>query len=83
LPDVFLLLSREFLILLGISMLIAWPVAWFVMNRWLQGFAYRTDLDWYTFALAGVIALIVAALTVFFQAVKAAAANPVESLRYE
>jgi putative ABC transport system permease protein len=81
--DVFLLLSSEFIVLLGISMLIAWPVAWYVMHRWLQGFAYRIDLDWYTFVLAGVIALVIAGLTVGYQALKAATANPVESLRYE
>jgi len=81
--DVFFLLSREFVVLLSISTLIAWPVAWYVMNRWLQNFAYRIDLDWYTFVLAGVIALAVAAATVSFQALKAATANPVESLRYE
>jgi putative ABC transport system permease protein len=64
-------------------MLIAWPAAWWVMKRWLQNFAYRIDLDWYTFVLAGIIALAIAALTVSYQALKAAAADPVESLRYE
>ena len=83
LADVFLLLSREFIVLLCISIIIAWPVAWWMMDRWLQNFAYRTDLDWYTFVLAGVIALAVAALTVGFQALKAATADPVRSLRYE
>ena len=78
LPDVFLLLSREFLVLLGISILIAWPAAWWAMNRWLQNFAYRIDLDWYTFILAGVIALAVAAATVSFQAFRAATADPVK-----
>jgi len=81
--DVILLLSREFMALLSIAILIAWPAAWWIMNRWLQNFAYRTGLDWYTFVLAGVIALAVAAATVSFQAVRAATADPVRSLRYE
>ncbi len=81
--DVILLLSREFMALLSIAILIAWPAAWWIMNRWLQNFAYRTDLDWYTFVLAGVIALAVAAATVSFQAVRAATADPIQALRYE
>jgi len=81
--DILLLLSREFLLLLGLALLIAWPVAWYVMNRWLQNFAYRIDPGWDTFVLAGVIALAVAAVTVSFQALRAATADPVESLRYE
>jgi len=81
--DIILLLSREFLVLLGFSILIAWPVAWYFTDKWLDKFAYRIALDWYTFILAGVIALAIAALTVGYQAIKAATANPVESLRYE
>ncbi|MCE5271203.1 ABC transporter permease [bacterium] len=81
--DIILLLSREFLALLGVAILIAWPAAWWVMRRWLESFAYRTSLDWWTFALAGVIALAVAAATVSFQATRAASADPVRSLRYE
>ena len=69
--------------LLGIAALIAWPVAWYMMNRWLQNFAYRIELDAWTFVLAGLIALAVAAATVSFQAFRAATADPVESLRYE
>jgi putative ABC transport system permease protein len=81
--EIILLLSREYLVLLGLAVLIAWPVAWYVMDKWLSGFAYHIKLDWITFILAGVIALAIAALTVSWQAVKAATANPVESLRYE
>ncbi|MFH1070692.1 MAG: FtsX-like permease family protein, partial [Candidatus Glassbacteria bacterium] len=81
--DIILLLSREFLMLLAISILIAWPVAWYFANRWLQNFAYRIDLDWYTFVLAGFIALTVAGATVSYQALKAATADPVKALRYE
>ena len=81
--NIFLLLSREFLILLGVSILIAWPVAWYIMNKWLEKFAYRIELDIWTFILAAIIALVIAAATVSFQAVKAATANPADSLRYE
>ncbi|MBN2289793.1 MAG: ABC transporter permease [Candidatus Glassbacteria bacterium] len=82
-PQIVYLLSKEFLLLLGIAAVIAWPVAWYAMDRWLSNFAYRIDLDWFTFILAGLIALAVAAATVSYQAVKAATANPVDALRYE
>ena len=77
------MLSIEFLQLVIISSLIAFPLAWFAMNKWLQDFAYRIAIGWWVFALAGVIALVIAFATVSFQAVKAALANPVESLRSE
>jgi putative ABC transport system permease protein len=77
------MLSVEFLQLVIISSLIAFPLAWFAMNKWLQDFAYRIAIGWWVFALAGVIALVIAFATVSFQAVKAALANPVESLRSE
>ncbi|MBN2289792.1 MAG: FtsX-like permease family protein, partial [Candidatus Glassbacteria bacterium] len=77
------LLSKEFLLLLGIAALIAWPVAWYAMDRWLSNFAYRINLDWFTFVLAGLLALVIAAVTVSFQALRAATANPVDALRYE
>jgi putative ABC transport system permease protein len=76
-------LSRDFVLLVAVSNLIAWPVAWYVMNRWLENFAYRTGISWLTFLLAGAIALGVALLTISYQAIRAALANPVESLRYE
>ena len=78
-----LLLSKEFTKLVIVSNLIAWPVAYWAMNRWLQDFAYRIPIGVETFVLAGVLALIIALLTVSFQAVKAATANPVQALRYE
>ncbi len=81
--DVYYLLAREFMLLLGIAILIAWPVAWWVMQRWLQNFAYRIELDWLTFFLAGLIALLAAALTVGWQALRAATTDPVKALRYE
>ena len=77
------LLSKEFTKWVLIANLIAWPVAYFAMNRWLQNFAYRISIGLGTFILAGVLALIIALLTVGYQAVKAARANPVDALRYE
>jgi putative ABC transport system permease protein len=76
-------LSRDFILLVAAANLIAWPVAWYVMDRWLENFAYRTGISWPTFLLAGAIALSVALLTVSYQAIRAALANPVEALRYE
>jgi len=81
--NIVLLLSKEFLMLLGIAIVIACPVAWYAMDRWLQNFAYRIELGPETFVLGGVIALVITVLTVSFQAVKAATANPVDALRYE
>ena len=81
--NILLLLLKEFLKLLGIAVLIAWPVAWYVMDRWLVNFAYRIEIGWVTFLLGGVIALVIVSLTVSYQTLKAATANPVESLRYE
>ena len=77
------LLSKEFLKLVLISAIIAFPVAWYAMSKWLQDFAYRVDIHWWVFALAAVLTLFVALATVSFQAIKAAIANPVESLRTE
>ena len=77
------LLSREFLALIGIATLIAWPIAWIGMSMWLEGFAYRISLDAWTFLAAGALTVAVALLTVSIQAVKAALANPADALRYE
>jgi len=77
------LLSKEFIKLVSIAILIASPIAWWAANKWLQDFAYRINIGWGIFVSAGVIALLIAMLTVSFQAVKAAAANPVRSLRTE
>jgi putative ABC transport system permease protein len=81
--NVVFILSKDFLILVVISNVIAWPVAYYFMNKWLQDFAYRINLSWWMFILAGGIALVIALATVSFQAIKAATANPVKSLRYE
>jgi len=77
------LLSKEFLKLILLANIIAWPIAYYVMKDWLQDFAYRIDIGWWVFALAGGLALLIALLTVSTQAIKAALANPVEALRYE
>ena len=81
--EIFTLLSREYIIWIMISILIACPVAWYLMNKWLQNFAYRISIGWWVFAFAGVIALLIALLTVSWQSYKAAGKNPVEALRYE
>ena len=77
------LLSKEFLKLVFIAILIASPITWFVMNKWLQDFAYRTNISWLVFVITAVIAISIALLTISFQAIKAALANPVKSLRTE
>jgi putative ABC transport system permease protein len=81
--EIFILMSGEYIFWIMISIVIACPIAWFAMNKWLQNFAYRTKISWWEFALAGVIALIIALLTVTIQSFKAANKNPVEALRYE
>ncbi|HZG23951.1 MAG TPA: FtsX-like permease family protein, partial [Chitinophagaceae bacterium] len=77
------LLSKEFLLLVCLSCLVAFPLAWWVMFRWLQDFEYRIEISWWIFLLAGLAAVIIALVTVSFQAIKAAMANPVTSLRTE
>jgi putative ABC transport system permease protein len=77
------LLSQDFVKLVLLANIIAWPIAYFVMNWWLQDFAYRIDLGWLVFALAGGASIGIALLTVSTQAIKAALANPANSLRYE
>ena len=77
------LLSIDFLKLVAISSLIAFPIAWFAMNKWLQDFAYRTGISWWIFLLAGIVATLIALFTISFQAIKAAVTNPVKSLRTE
>jgi putative ABC transport system permease protein len=77
------MLSKDFLKLVLLSILIAIPIAWWAMKEWLSDFAYKMDMSWWIFVLAGIIALIIAFITVSFQAIKAAIANPVKSLRSE
>jgi len=77
------LLSKDFVKLVLIALVLASPIAWYAMNRWLQDFAYRIDIAWWVFAVAGLLAVGIALLTVSFQSVKAALMNPVKSLRSE
>ncbi len=77
------LLSKEFVLLVVISLVIASPIAWYFMNRWLEDFAFRIHIGWWIFVTAGSIAVMIALCTVSFQALKAAIANPVKSLRSE
>jgi putative ABC transport system permease protein len=81
--NVVVLLSRDFTKWVILANVVAWPVAYLVMNKWLQNFAYRINLAIWMFILSGVIALIIAILTVSTKALKAAVANPADSLRYE
>ncbi len=77
------LLSKDFLQLVCLSCLVAFPVAWLVMHKWLQSYQYRIDISWWIFLAAGGAAILIALMTVSFQAIRAAVANPVESLRTE
>jgi putative ABC transport system permease protein len=77
------LLTKDFLKLIVLSILIASPIAWWFMNQWLLGFVYRIEIAWWVFVVAGVAAIVIALLTISFQAIKAATANPVKSLRTE
>lgn len=79
--QVLLLVTKEFVTLVGIACLIAIPVTWWAMYSWLQNFAYRVDIAWWVFAVAGCLALVIALLTISSQAVKAALANPVKALK--
>ncbi len=77
------MLSKDFVKLVGIAILIASPIAWWAMDTWLADFAYRIDIQWWMFAAAGLAAVVIAVLTVSWQAIRAAVANPVDSLRDE
>ncbi len=77
------MLSKDFLKLVLLANIIAWPLAWYFMNDWLQNFAYRISINWWIFGTAALATLLIALVTVSFQAVRAAIANPVRSLRRE
>lgn len=77
------LLSKDFLILVFIALLIASPIGWYIMHQWLQDFAYRVDVSWWIFVVAGCLALLIAFLTISIQAIRAATANPAKNLRTE
>jgi putative ABC transport system permease protein len=82
-PGIVALLAKRFSLWILAANLIAWPIAYYAMNKWLQGFAYRTGLRLDLFILAGGISLFTAALPVVYQSLKAAVADPVKALRYE
>lgn len=77
------MLNKDFIKWVGIAFVLACPIAWYAMNKWLENFAYKTELSWWIFALAGFIATTIALLTISLQSWRAATKNPVESLRYE
>jgi putative ABC transport system permease protein len=77
------MLSKDFMKLVAISFVIAAPMAWYFMHKWLQDFAYRITISWWIFIAAGLAALLIALVTVSFQAIRAAITNPVKSLRTE
>jgi len=79
----FNLLSKEFLLLVLIALVIASPLGWLAMNKWLQNYAYKITISWWMFVIAGVAAIAIALITVSFQAIKAAVMSPVKSLRTE
>ena len=81
--DIVGLLSKDFLKLVGVAALLAFPIAWYSMHNWLKDFAYRINIQWWVFIVAGCVAALIAFLTVSFQAIKAALSNPVKSLRTE
>jgi putative ABC transport system permease protein len=82
-PDIISMLSKDFVKLVLIAAIIAFPFAWFAMNKWLQDFAYRINIGWWVFIVAGLAAIVIALVTVSFQAIKAAIVNPVGALRSE
>ena len=77
------MLSKEFTKWVLLANIIAWPIAWYTMNKWLQNFAYKVNLSVWIFLFAGLAALLIVLVTISFQFIKAATANPVDSLRYE
>jgi putative ABC transport system permease protein len=77
------LLAKDFIKLVLVSIAIASPLAWYFMHKWLQDFAYKINISWWVFAMAGIMAMVIAFVTISFQAIKAALANPVKSLRSE
>ena len=82
-PEILYLINKDFLLSIAVAFIITTPIVWYLMNRWLENFAYKTELSWWIFVLPGLLALGIALLTVSFQSYKAASKNPIESLRYE
>jgi len=77
------LLSVDFIKLVIIAILIASPIAWWIMDKWLQDYSYRIQIQWYYFVIAGLMAILISMATISYQAIKAALSNPVNSLRNE
>ena len=82
-PEILLLLSKEFTKWVIIGNIIAWPIAYFIITKWLQNFAYKTNIGIWIFLISGIIAFLIALITISTQTIKAASSNPVKSLRYE
>jgi len=83
LSNILVLLSREFTKWVLVANIIAWPIAYFSMNRWLDNFVYQVNIGWTVFVLAAILTFVIALLTVSYQSIKSALANPADSLRYE
>jgi len=81
--SIYQLLTMDFMKLILVAIIIATPIGWYMMNRWLEDFAYRIDIQWWVFALAGAISLGIALLTVSYQSIRAGLVNPAKSLRSE
>ena len=81
--EILIMLNRNFVKWVVIAFVIATPLAWFILNKWLENFAYQTNLSWWIFAMSGIISLAIAIITVTWQSWKAATRNPVEALRYK
>ena len=82
-PGIVMLLSKDFAKLVLAANVIAWPIAYLIMDRWLQNFAYRINFGWWVFILAGILTLAISIITISYQSIKSATANPIDSLRYE
>ena len=82
-PDILLLLSREFILLILLAFVVAAPVAWLAMHNWLENFAYRIGIGWGTFIISLLVSFVIAAFTISYKSIAAAVANPVKSLRTE
>ncbi|HEY0059388.1 MAG TPA: hypothetical protein VGB56_09640, partial [Flavisolibacter sp.] len=77
------LVSKDFMVLILISMVIAMPIAWLAMHKWLDNFVYKTEVHWWVFALAGLATLFIALVTIFLQVIRTAGVNPIKNLRTE
>ena len=82
-PGILLLIGRNFVVLVAVAFLIATPIAWIVMNNWLESFAHRIRMSLWIFALPGAVVVLIAMFTISFHTIQAARANPAHSLRYE